>query len=63
MEKKSTTGVSMRKVFGYLVSSGSLNYGTANKVFYAYCKQYGIWMDDPAPDAVVLDVFAKYGRF
>lgn len=52
----------MRQVFAFLVSS-RLNYGTANKVFETYCKQYGIWMDDPAPDAVVLEVFAKYGRF
>ena len=63
MEKKCTTTATMRKVFGYLVSTRSLNYGTANRVFEAYCKQYGIWMDDPAPDAVILDAFAKYGRF
>ena len=61
MEKKSTTGVSMRKVFGYLVSS--LGYVKGNKVFEAYGREYGVWLDDPAPDAVVLDAFAKYGRF
>ena len=52
----------MRQVFSFLVSS-RLNYGRANAVFETYCKQYGVWMDDPAPDAVVLEVFAKYGRF
>ena len=50
----------MRKVFGYLVSSRKLNYGKANAVWESYCKQYGVWMDDPAPDAVVLEVFGKY---
>ena len=50
----------MRKVFNYLVSSRRLNYGTANKIFEGYCKRYGVWMDDPAPDAVVLEVFGKY---
>lgn len=62
MDKKNDNVVTMRKVFGYLVSCCSFNYGKANKVFGDYCKQYGIWMDDPAPDAVILDVF-KYGRF
>ena len=61
MEKKSTTGVSMRKVFGYLVST--LGYAKGNKAFEGYCKQYGVWLDDPAPVAVVLDAFVKYGRF
>lgn len=60
MEKKSTSGATMRKVFGYLVSSRKLNYGKANAVWESYCKQYGVWMDDPAPDAVILDMFAKY---
>lgn len=61
MEKKSTTGVSMRRVFGYLVSS--LGYAKGNRVFQSYSQQYGAHLDDPAPDAVVLDAFAKYGRF
>lgn len=51
----------MRKVFGFLVSS--LGYAKGDKVFMDYCKSYGVWMDGPAPDAVVLEVFAKYGRF
>ena len=61
MDNKSTSGATMRKVFGFLVSS--LGYAKGDKVFMDYCKSYGVWMDGPAPDAVVLDVFAKYGRF
>jgi len=60
MEKKSTSGATMRKVFGYLCQSRKLNYGKANTIWEGYCKQYGVWMDDPAPDAVVLEVFGKY---
>lgn len=61
MEKKSTTGATMRKVFGLLITS--LGSSAGNRVFNAYCKQYGLHLDDPAPDAVILDAFAKYGRF
>ena len=61
MDKKCTTTATMRKVFGLLISS--LGYAKGNKAFEAYCKQYGVRLDDPAPDAVILDAFAKYGRF
>ena len=61
MEKKCTTGATMRKVFGFLVSS--LGYAKGNRVYETYSREYGVHLDDPAPDAVVLDAFAKYGRF
>lgn len=61
MEKKCTTTAKMRKVFGLLVTS--LGSAVGGRVFDAYCKQYGVRMDDPAPDAVILDAFTKYGRF
>lgn len=60
IEEGAAPVATMRKVFGFLVCCCSINYGKANKVFEGYCKKYGVWMDDPAPDEVILDAFKRY---